>query len=126
MIVGVKLEQEELVGQRVTSVGEGWIEVNGKRHAGALLLSNETVSKLDNSATLDSLAGSKCVQDVIAQGPAVVLIGTGSSFAPASPKLTAQFNEAGIGLDAMDTGAACRTFNVLAGEERQVVAILFH
>ena len=37
----------------------------------------------------------------------------------------AQFLRAGIGFEVMDTGAACRTFNVLVAEQRRVVALLF-
>jgi len=36
----------------------------------------------------------------------------------------AQFLRAGIGFEVMDTGAACRTYNVLVGEQRRVVALL--
>src|SRR5436309_10752219 len=53
-------------------------------------------------------------------GPEVVLIGTGRRQVFPGAAFGAQFLEAGIGLEAMDTGAACRTFNVLVGEQRNV------
>ena len=43
---------------------------------------------------------------------------------PLDRDLTAALKRSGIVADAMDTGAACRTFNVLAGEERRVAAAL--
>lgn len=126
MIGKVKLDQDEIAGQRVTATGSGWIEVNGARHAGALVLTNDSVAALASDATLASLADEACVGELIARRPAVVLLGTGASFALAPAALTERFNAAGIGLEAMDTVAACRTFNVLAGEARQVAAILLH
>jgi uncharacterized protein len=53
-----------------------------------------------------------------------LLLGTGSRQVLPSPALRAAFREAGIALEAMDTGAACRTFNVLLGEGRPVAAAL--
>jgi uncharacterized protein len=62
--------------------------------------------------------------DIIALAPELVLVGTGPRqvFPPA--EFGAQFLRAGIGLEVMDTGAACRTFNVLVTEQRRVVALL--
>ena len=53
----------------------------------------------------------------------VLLIGCGARIAPLV-SLRRALREAGIGADAMDTGAACRTFNVLLAEERRVAAAL--
>ena len=56
--------------------------------------------------------------------PEVVLLGTGIRLHFPAPALTRALAEAGIGLEVMDTGAACRTYNVLAGEGRRVAAAL--
>jgi uncharacterized protein len=57
--------------------------------------------------------------------PEVVVLGTGERqrFPPAS--IRSVFAERGVGLEVMDLGAACRTYNVLVQEERQAVAALF-
>jgi uncharacterized protein len=57
--------------------------------------------------------------------PDVVLLGTGSvqRFPPGSVRNA--FMAKGIGLETMDLGAACRTFNILVQEERRVAAALF-
>ncbi len=62
---------------------------------------------------------------IFALEPQLVLIGTGSQqrFAPAP--IRAAFSARGIGLEMMDLGAACRTFNILVHEDRRVVAALF-
>jgi len=57
-----------------------------------------------------------------ALAPEVALLGTGASLRFPQPRLTRALVEAGIGLEVMDTPAACRTFNILAGEGRRVAA----
>lgn len=56
--------------------------------------------------------------------PELVLIGTGQRQHFPSSSFAAQFLRAGVGYEVMDTGAACRTFNVLVSEGRRVVALL--
>jgi uncharacterized protein len=56
--------------------------------------------------------------------PEVVLIGTGLRQVFPTPEFGGRFLSAGIGFEVMDTGAACRTFNVLVAEQRLVVALL--
>ncbi len=59
------------------------------------------------------------------QQPEIVLLGTGPRLRFPHPSLTRPLIEARIGFEVMDTGAACRTYNLLAGEGRKVlVAIL--
>ncbi|HVS78475.1 MAG TPA: Mth938-like domain-containing protein [Steroidobacteraceae bacterium] len=57
--------------------------------------------------------------------PEVVLLGTGQRqrFPPAD--IRAEFTARGVGLEVMDLGAACRTYNILVQEERQAAAALF-
>lgn len=54
----------------------------------------------------------------------VLLIGCGARMTLLPSALRRQIREAGIGMDAMDTGAACRTYNVLISEGRRVAAAL--
>lgn len=56
--------------------------------------------------------------------PEIVLLGTGATLHFLSPDLLVHLSEAGIGLETMDTGAACRSYNILAGEGREVAAAL--
>jgi len=56
--------------------------------------------------------------------PHVVLFGSGETFRFPSSELLAALYNAGIGVEVMDTGAACRTYSVLVSEGRQVVAAL--
>jgi len=54
--------------------------------------------------------------------PELVLLGTGASLRFPDPRLTRALTDAGIGVEVMDTPAACRTFNILAAEGRNVAA----
>ncbi len=53
-----------------------------------------------------------------------LLIGTGSEIAPLPAQLRSALRAAGIGCDAMQTGAAIRTYNIMMGERRRVAAAL--
>jgi uncharacterized protein len=65
------------------------------------------------------------VEAILALNPELVILGTGAQqhFAPAAVR--ALFAARAVGLEAMQLGAACRTFNVLVQEERRVAAALF-
>ena len=54
----------------------------------------------------------------------ILVIGCGPDFSPPPPALRAELKAQGVSLEWMDTGAACRTFNVLLTEERDAVAAL--
>lgn len=59
-----------------------------------------------------------------AESPDILLIGCGAAFTPEPPGLRRQLKSAGIMLEWMDTGAACRTFNILLSEDRSCAAAL--
>lgn len=56
--------------------------------------------------------------------PEILLLGTGEKIQFPAPELMSLPASRGIGLEIMDTAAACRTYNILVSENRQVVAIL--
>ena len=62
---------------------------------------------------------------VFALEPEIVVIGSGKRQRFPDQALLASVLSRGIGCEVMDTGAACRTYNVLASEDRKVVAALF-
>lgn len=62
---------------------------------------------------------------VFALEPEIVVIGSGPRQRFPDPSLIGAVLSRGIGCEVMDTGAACRTFNVLVSEDRRVAAALF-
>lgn len=60
----------------------------------------------------------------LSPAPEMVLLGMGEHFQPCPPHMRQWLRARHITVDAMDTGAACRTYNILMGEGRRVAAIL--
>ena len=120
----MKIEREQAEGKNLfTGYGEGYVEVNRARHASSLVVSGErliTDWPVDsiNALTADHLAA------IVELKPEVVLLGTGRTFTFPDPRLLAPLHGAKIGVEVMDTAAACRTYNILMGEGRNVVAAL--
>lgn len=56
--------------------------------------------------------------------PEILLIGTGGRAVAVSPAIRQKFRETGVVIEVMETGAACRTYNVLMPEGRPVGALL--
>jgi uncharacterized protein len=65
------------------------------------------------------------LERILALEPELVLLGTGPTQRFPSAAIRAALTTRGVGLEVMDLGAACRTFNVLVQEERRVAAGLF-
>jgi uncharacterized protein len=65
------------------------------------------------------------LEKILALKPEVVLLGTGPTQHFPAAGIRSALAARGVGLEVMDLGAACRTFNILVQEERRVVAALF-
>ena len=65
------------------------------------------------------------LEPALALNPEVIIVGTGTSLILPKIDLMTEIAVHGIGLEIMDTPAACRTYNVLVYEQRAVVAALF-
>jgi uncharacterized protein len=64
------------------------------------------------------------VEPILALDPEIVILGTGPEQLFPDPKVLGAILSRGVGCEVMNTGAACRTYNVLVGEDRRVVAAL--
>jgi uncharacterized protein len=107
----------------VTAYGSGWFEINRVRHEGALLLMPEGEVRQWAVPSFEGLATGD-FEPLVALGAEIVLFGTGAQHRLPHPRLTAALTRAGIGVEAMDSYAACRTYNILMGEGRRVLAAL--
>ncbi|MDQ7988394.1 MAG: Mth938-like domain-containing protein [Candidatus Dactylopiibacterium sp.] len=99
------------------------VTVAGEAHAASLLVSPDAGARSWAVTGIDALTPQR-LQDVVSARPAVVLIGTGrrQRFPPST--VLRPLIEARIGFEIMDTGSACRTYNLLAAEGRKVLAAL--
>ncbi len=107
----------------VTAYGPGFVEINRVRHTTNLIVTPDQVEPwpVASFETLDT-ASFERLRDLRSE---VVLLGTGKRQRFPHPRLTRPLMDARVGLEVMDTQAACRTYNILAAESRKVAAALF-
>ncbi|HEX7006377.1 MAG TPA: Mth938-like domain-containing protein [Alphaproteobacteria bacterium] len=108
----------------VEAYGNGRFRIGGVVHAGSVVVRSAGVEPWPVAQAADITVES--LHAVFAAEPRVelLLIGCGSRQALLPAALRARLREAGIALETMDTGAACRTYNVLVAEGRRVAAAL--
>jgi uncharacterized protein len=97
--------------------------VNGERLEGGLLVPWQGPVRAWPVGRFETLQAEH-FDAVLALRPELVILGSGARLRFPSPALYRALIEARIGLESMDTSAACRTYNVLAAEGRRVVAAL--
>jgi uncharacterized protein len=107
----------------VRAYGSGELRVNDNVYRSTIIVSASAVQAAPDIRGMEDLAGLDPSR-ILSQGPELVLLGTGPRQIFPAASFRAQFLSAGIGFEVMDTGAACRTFNVLVSEQRPVVALL--
>ena len=110
--------------QMIESYGEGRFRVTGTVHAGSVIVFPDRtlawpVAELAE-VTAESLEPILARRDTVE----VVLLGCGARLVQIPSGLRQILRSSGLALEPMDTGAACRTYNVLAAEDRRVVAAL--
>lgn len=120
----MKLHLDSTAGQYVfTSYGEGFVLVNGQRHERNLLVLPDRLQPDWLLGGFEDLTGAH-FEALLQFEPDLVLLGTGSRLRFPQPGLYAGLMTRGIGVEVMDLGAACRTFNFLSAEGRRVAAAL--
>jgi uncharacterized protein len=107
----------------IRGYGNGELRINEGSYRGAVIVGAASLIEMANVKDLDDLLSVDAGR-VLALEPELVLLGTGARQIFPAPAFGAQFMRVGIGIEVMDTSAACRTFNVLVGEQRRVAAIL--
>jgi len=95
------------------------ISVSNKEYKSSFLMSPNTLTEWSVSS-LDDFTTSQCEQILVLK-PQVVLLGTGAKQLFPKPEIYAFFGQHHIGLEVMANHAACRTYNILVAEDRDVV-----
>jgi len=106
--------------QVIERYGPSGFRVSGAIYRGPVLVfPDRTVTWTAAAITAEALA------PVVEHGGVeLLLLGLGRQMTPVAAALRASLKARGIAIEAMDTGAACRTYNVLLGEDRRVAAAL--
>ena len=107
----------------VTGYENGWVAINKIRHSSNLILMPNQIIEPWEVKDFANLSAENIAQ-IAALKPEIVLLGTGASHRFIHPKFTTALTELGISLECMNTAAACRTYNILMSEGRNVAAAL--
>lgn len=107
----------------IRGYGQGQITVNDQAYSHSLLVTPDRILTKGYPAALGSLTPDH-LTELLAFAPEVALIGTGLQLTFPPTSLLRGLIDRAIGFEIMDTGAACRTFNILVGEGRRVAALL--
>ncbi len=120
----MKIQRELGAGQNVIrSYGRVQIIVNQDTFTTSLIVTPEHIVRDWRPRAFAELTAED-FDAVVALGPEVILLGTGAHLRFPDPSLMRTLVAANIGFEVMDTGAACRTYNVLMTEGRRVAAAL--
>ncbi|MGV6825459.1 MAG: Mth938-like domain-containing protein [bacterium] len=121
----IKFALEHNEGANIIRAYEpGKLEIQGASYSGCVLVSESSVGTDLALADISALSGQH-LRDIATMQPQVLLIGTGEHQVFPAPRTFIPLMDAQIGFEVMDTAAACRTYNVLLGEGRNVYALLF-
>ena len=108
----------------VESYGPGRFRISGTSHQGSLLLCPGGVSPWTIADPTDLGPDSLDPLQALAPPYEVVLLGCGARMTLIPAAIRSAWRERGLPVDIMETGAACRTYNVLVAEDRRVGAAL--
>jgi len=106
----------------ITGYGADYVVVNGERRGSSVIVMPERILPWA-AASFEALSA----EDFIFLknlNTEIILLGTGARQRFPHPRLIAPLARAGIGLEVMDTQAACRTYNILVAEARNIAAAL--
>jgi uncharacterized protein len=102
-----------------SSHGPGYVSVNGTQHHGSVIVCGREIVNDWAPQGFDGLDASQFEQ-LANMGAEIVLFGSGARQRFPRPELIKPLIHKGIGLEVMDTLAACRTYNILVAEGRHV------
>jgi uncharacterized protein len=107
----------------VTGMGPGWVRVGDTEYRENIVVLPDAVVP-EWAPNGFAQLGEADFASLLSYNPEMVLLGTGSKQVFPHPRLLKSLSAARIGVEVMDTPAACRTFNILAAEDRRVAAAL--
>lgn len=119
----MKFQPDFISVQSISGYGAGWVSVGQEKIASSIVLGSQGERFAWDCDRFEGLGPAHFAQ-LAALGTELVLFGSGSRLRFPRPEWLRPLIERGIGLETMDTPAACRTYNILAGEGRRVAVAL--
>lgn len=122
-LLTMKFQADKSDAQTITGYGPGWIAVDRQNHETSLLVGSRGLLQAWGPQRFEDLSAADF--EILASLEAeVIIFGSGSKNRFPPPAWLKPLMEKRVGLETMDTASACRTYNVLAGEGRNVIAAL--
>ncbi len=119
----MKLQPDTFDGPSISGYGAGWVGINGEKVTSSVVISSRG-DRFDWSCDSFGALTPGHFSRLAELGAELVIFGSGDRIRfPQAPWLEPLMARR-IGLETMDTPAACRTYNILAGEGRHVVVAL--
>jgi uncharacterized protein len=109
--------------QTVTGYDQSGVEINAQRYDYSVLVMPETPPRAWNVTRFEDLTAGH-FEEIALDKPDVVVLGTGERQRFVHPRLVASLLDQRVGVESMDSHAACRTYNILMGEGRKVTLAL--
>jgi uncharacterized protein len=109
--------------QTVTAYDDTGVEINAVHFSHNLIVVPES-PPLNWSATTFEALTPEHIAEIASTNPDVVILGTGKRQRFIHPRLIAALTDRRVGVECMDSPAACRTYNILMGEGRKVALAL--
>lgn len=120
----MKLQPKIAVGQyAITGQGPDYVSINGQRHERSLIVGPRHLKADWPVARLEELKAEH-LADISREDCDILLLGTGQRQRFPAPSVLKPLIDARIGVEIMDTAAACRTYHILTSEGRAVMAAL--
>jgi uncharacterized protein len=127
----MKLQPDKSNTQIINAYGPGWVSLGSvvdgvpklEKVAHSIVIGSHG-ERLDWSGVSFAQLSADLFDQLAQIKPELVIFGSGGTLRFPSPALLRTLMAARIGLETMDTLAACRTYNILAGEDRHVLAVL--
>ena len=119
----MKLESDNFDVQTIQGYGPGWVGVQGEKISYSVILGSQGQRVDWQCSRFEDLTAAHFEQ--LAEFDAeLIIFGSGERIRFPQPAWLQPLMAKRMGLETMDTGAACRTYNILAGEGRRVVVAL--
>ena len=120
----MKLHQQQIGSSNaIRACEDGMVMVNDTVCTSSLIVTPEILAPDWEIAHVDELEAGHLVS-LLEYEPDIILLGTGLKHHILEPRMMMEIMQHGIGVEVMSTDAACRTYNVLLGEDRAVLAAL--
>lgn len=119
----MKLQPDKSDAQSLTAHGPGWVAINNEKVEGSVVVGSRGERFEWPCKSFDDI-GPAHFEQLASLGAELIIFGSGNRIRFPQPAWLRPLMAQRVGVETMDTAAACRTYNILAGEGRHVIAAL--